>query len=123
MNENQNTNEAFENQQEVSKNNTIYTSNYTQKYGGLKTVGRIISFFGWIIFLIALAVTVISIFTMIKHGGLGSVLTLGSASIMSLSITFSGLVMAGMGQSMRAMADNTNNTGEILAIMKKRDMK
>ena len=129
MSDNKNIDEAFEKQEMINqkemlkkeelKGNPGYTTDYRRKYGALSAVGGLVAFFGWVIFLIGGVATLISVFTMIKESGF-TALTLGRISIMTISVTFSGLVMAGMGQSMRTMADNANNTGEILSILKRK---
>ncbi len=91
---------------------------YDAKYGATRFVGAVIAFVGWLVIIASLA-------GLMGAGALADdarqdaqkMVAAGVAGF-SLLFTLMGLLLAGAGQLIRAMADNTNNTGAMLALMK-----
>jgi hypothetical protein len=94
---------------------------YKMKYGAAKTVGAIIAFVGWAVIVFGIVVVILCISAAPNNaqafGGAGMLIMYAIAGL-AFMISLIGLVLAGAGQLIRAAADNSNNTGAMLSLMR-----
>jgi len=96
------------------KNNSSWSGEY--KTGII--LSKIIAISGWVSVVAGIIIAIISLFTISsKYGGF-SMMTL----IPALSTVFGGLLLVSFSQLFRSIMENTNNTREILVIMRKKQV-
>jgi hypothetical protein len=95
--------------------NSESSSGYTSTYGTTRFIAQFVSVFGWVVVCISAIILLVSL--------VESIGSYGSLALMGLFPAFagiiSGLLLVMAGQFTRATVDTADNTGQILAIMKR----
>ncbi len=94
-------------------------SDYTTTYGTARLIAQFVSSVGWIVVAISLLILLVSLAKSIDSHDNFALMGL----LPSFSGAVSGLLLVMVGQMTRATVDTADNTGHILAIMKKRKCK
>lgn len=107
--------DVFNSLKEETAKSDNYHARYTTTYATARLIAQFVSFVGWAAVTISAMILVVSL---AKSKGSGSVALLGL--LPSFSGLISGLLLVMFGQLTRATLDNADNTGQMLALMKKR---
>jgi len=98
----------------ITKNND--TSHYTSTYDTTRIIAACVSFVGWVVVSISVIILLVSLVQSTK--------SYGGFALMGLFPAFagiiSGLLLVMAGQLTRATVDTADNTGQMLALMKRR---
>ena len=90
------------------------SSNYTSSYSTTITIAKVVVVLGWVT-ISAAAIFIFLAITSAIQFGIGSQLVL---LVLSFCSILCGIFLILSGQVARAIVDNTDNTGEILALLK-----
>ena len=97
--------------EDIVKSNT--SAEYATKYGTARMIAQFVSFVGWLV----VVISVLILFISITEGFRGSLALM--RLFPSLAGVVSGLLLVMAGQMTRATVDTADNTGHMLAIIKK----
>jgi hypothetical protein len=102
-------------EKEAAANSETFTG-YTTTYGTARTIAQFVSFIGWVVFVISLLILAASLIKSIGPDRGFALIGIFPAFAGAIS----GLLLVMAGQMTRAIVDTADNTGNILALMKKR---
>lgn len=91
-------------------------ADYMTTYATARLIAQLVSFVGWVVVIISAMILVVSLAKSRDSGGFDLMMGL----LPSFSGLISGLLLVMFGQITRATLDTADNTGQILALMKKR---
>jgi len=96
-----------------------YSTGYTTTYGTARMIAQFVSFVGWVVVTISVLILIVSLVKSTESNGSFALMGL----FPSLAGVISGLLLVMAGQMTRATVDTADNTGQMLAVMKKRKWK
>ena len=96
-----------------------YSTDYASTYGTARMIAQFVSFVGWVVVGISVLILLVSLVKSTEsHGGFALM-----GLFPSLAGVISGLLLVMSGQLTRATVDTADNTGQMLAVMKRRKWK